>query len=504
MINTHRQYVDKCAFCNTIGDKMIFLDEHNIFYHGTRTKFDIFRPLSHFGSYKAAQKIIRYPFVKEECLDLDTEQQKYEFNKNKTSENASSFKTIIPVKIKLNKTYELQDYAATCSDIKYFQAQFLYHIINDLKINGVPKFYDYIFSQPFQMSDDAVAHELLNESLYKLAKDNMFFNGNEINRYHLSFQRMIQYFENLGYDGFNYTNLHEDKGHTSYIVFRPENIIRLDGDYQLPNTKTQKWCLENNCSDIRSIKPAEFKILHKYENFQNNAMAKKSAIFAEYPDLHHRPSVIKSAIRTREYYTRMFIDKILPLIEKIGTQPKYGYHGLYTHTFQVVQFAIECAISVGTDPLPIMLGAALHDIGRKDMTNDDFSHALHGAKIAQKFLENNFPDMFPGTLHKIVYAIKNHTIGTKAPDLISACVWDADRIRLAWEKGYDEKYFNTAYGKYIARIPQDTKIPRSPYYMLCYFLYEAEPQKKQPYQLSRKIYIAKQNKFLSDYNLKIK
>lgn len=487
---------------------MIFLEEQTIFYHGTRKKFDIFRPLSHFGSYQAAQKIIRYPFVKEECLDLATEQQKYEFKKNKPRETSSLFKAIIPVKIKLRKTYELQDYTGTGSDIKYFQGQFLYHIVNDFKINGVPEFYDYIFSQPFQISNNAVAHELSSESLYELAKDSMFFNSDQINRYHLCFQRMIQYFENLGYDGFNYTNLHEDKGHTSYVVFRPENIIRLDGNYQLPNTKTQKCFLGNNCSNIRSIKPAEFDILHKYENFQNNAATEKSTIFTDYHYLRHRPSVIKSAIRTREYYTRMFIDKILPMIEKIGTQPKYGYHGIYTHSFQVVQFAIECAISVGTDPLPIMLGAALHDIGRKNGDNDDFSHASRGAKIAQKFLEQNFPDMFPGTLDKIVYAIKNHTIGTKAPDLISACVWDADRIRLAWEKGYNEKYFNTAYGKYIARLPRDRdtiKAYYDHYYPLLYcFLYEDKTHKKLPRQLSRTVYIEKQNKFLSDYNLKIR
>lgn len=481
---------------------MIFLDKQNIFYHGTRANFDTFRPLSHFGSYQAAKRILKSPFIKEECLDFDTEQKKYESDIGKHSENISIFKTIIPVKINLRKTYEIQDYAATCSDINYFRAEFLYHIINDLKINGVPEFYDYIFSQPFQISDKDVACELLNESLYKLANDNTFFNGNEINRYHLSFQRMIQYFENLGYDGFNYTNLHEDKGHTSYIVFRPENIIRLDRDHQIPDTKPKKWRLKKDNSNVRSIKVSESKILNKSENFQNNTTAIKSTIFSEYPDLRHRPSIIKSAIRAREYYTRMFIDKILPLIEKIGPQSKYGYHGIYTHTFQVVQFAIECAISVGTDPLPVMLGAALHDIGREN-DGHDFSHAIRGAKIARRFLRNNFPDMFPGTVDKIVYAIKNHTVGTQAPDLISACVWDADRIHLAWETGYDEKYFNTEYGKYIANIPHNIKAPHyfSP---IEYLLLEKRKHKKLPHQLSVTKYIAKQNKFLSEYDLNIR
>jgi HD superfamily phosphohydrolase YqeK len=50
----------------------------------------------------------------------------------------------------------------------------------------------------------------------------------------------------------------------------------------------------------------------------------------------------------------------------------------------------------------------------------------------------------------VLSAIENHTIGSKTSDYISACLWDADRTRLAWERGYYEKYFNTDYAKQVA------------------------------------------------------
>ena len=88
---------------------------------------------------------------------------------------------------------------------------------------------------------------------------------------------------------------------------------------------------------------------------------------------------------------------------------------------------------------------------------------------------------FEETSDNIVYAVQYHTQGTIAPDLISACVWDADRIRLSWEMGYHEKYFNTAYGNYIASLP---------------------PQMSDNGRLSQEQYMKNQNKFLRRHNIK--
>ena len=52
---------------------------------------------------------------------------------------------------------------------------------------------------------------------------------------------------------------------------------------------------------------------------------------------------------------------------------------------------------------------------------------------------------------------KEVSLGTV--DLVSACLWDADRIRLSWEMGYEPKFFSTPYAKNIASLtkPQQDK-----------------------------------------------
>lgn len=153
----------------------------------------------------------------------------------------------------------------------------------------------------------------------------------------------------------------------------------------------------------------------------------------------------------RIYYTRIFFNQILPQIEKISNQPRYGYHGL-THTTQVALFGIDIAQSIEQDPLPVLLAAGLHDCAR---TNDDWDteHGLNAMPIACDFIAQNYSHLPLQTTQQILYAIRHHTIGEVAPDNISACLWDADRIRLSWECGYDKKFFNTARGCEIASLP---------------------------------------------------
>ena len=67
-------------------------------------------------------------------------------------------------------------------------------------------------------------------------------------------------------------------------------------------------------------------------------------------------------------------------------------------------------------------------------------------------------------------------------DAISAGIWDADRIRLSHELGYDQKYFNTAYGNYIASLP---------------------PQTSDTNKLSQEQYMQNQNKFLRYHGIKV-
>lgn len=63
--------------------------------------------------------------------------------------------------------------------------------------------------------------------------------------------------------------------------------------------------------------------------------------------------------------------------------------------------------------------------------------------------------MLPIEVESIVTAVRDHTIGRNASDLVSACLWDADRIRLSWEMGYAPEFFSTPYGKMLASLSKE-------------------------------------------------
>ena len=78
--------------------------------------------------------------------------------------------------------------------------------------------------------------------------------------------------------------------------------------------------------------------------------------------------------------------------------------------------------------------------------------------LIKKLEELGINDFFglPGDYNfNILYAVENHTIGRIAPDGVSACLWDADRIRLSWEYGFRPEFFNTARGHDIAGLGID-------------------------------------------------
>jgi len=114
----------------------------------------------------------------------------------------------------------------------------------------------------------------------------------------------------------------------------------------------------------------------------------------------------------------------------------------------VVFRGIDFALALGKNPKPVVIACAFHDIAR---TTDgpDMMHAENAVPIAEKIMANNLP---VPQLYKdaIIYAVQNHTIGKVAPDYVSACLWDADRTRLAWECGFDPVFFATDRAKQIA------------------------------------------------------
>ena len=143
-----------------------------------------------------------------------------------------------------------------------------------------------------------------------------------------------------------------------------------------------------------------------------------------------------------------YLKHIMPIVEQNATQQKYGYHGLYTHTSAVVFRGIDYALSMGQKPKPVVLACAFHDMARIDDA-PDVQHGERALPIVERILRYNLP--IPTQFAQaIMEAVKNHTIGSVAPDYISACLWDADRTRLSWEMGFESRFFTTNRAKQIA------------------------------------------------------
>lgn len=148
-----------------------------------------------------------------------------------------------------------------------------------------------------------------------------------------------------------------------------------------------------------------------------------------------------------------YLRNVLPIVSQNAIQQKYGYHGLYTHTAAVVFRGIDYALALDKDPKPVVLACAFHDIAR---TNDgpDMMHGENAIPIVSKIFREHLP-IPTNYAESIISAVKNHTTGTVAPDYISACLWDADRTRLSWEWGFEERFFATLRAKQVAAANGD-------------------------------------------------
>ena len=157
---------------------------------------------------------------------------------------------------------------------------------------------------------------------------------------------------------------------------------------------------------------------------------------------------LKKDNQIREYFD-FYQKKVLPYVEKYATQKKDGHHGLYTHTDAVVFRAIDYALELGKNPMPVIFAAACHDMAKPHDCYDE-EHGEKALPFVRKIM-NRFSKRLTDTEKETVLtAIRNHTTGMQTSDYICACLWDADRTRLAWERGYHEKYFNTPYAKKVA------------------------------------------------------
>lgn len=439
-------------------------------YHGTNGEFEIFRPLSHFGTKNAADAILQKRGNRITSYSLPEQKSSKQFildDLNGKISRKMGTPRVIPVYLKIKNPIVLPDLGGHTVN-SYKRMIFSLLLAQQLGIESVLKhsfrfakvhqmeykdifyslcrranfmpLYRFMFEDPFNRPYVDVKKELLMENLYHVVqKDEDGLKAEEINRTHLAAQRMIRFFEAQGYDGICYANKFEDIGNESYITFRPEQVVRLDRDKEISTIKYKMLPNESALKEIQQEAMGQM----------SHTPLTDSEIFQQ---MIHQFETVKTKMddmQTKKlYWTKVAMKYVMPKIAKITKQEKFGYHGL-VHTEQVVMFGIDYALAQKEKPLPVILACALHDCARQ---SDEYNitHGPACEPIARAFLKRHHFDITEEETEAIIYAVVNHTTGRQAPDGISACLWDADRTRLSWENGYNERFFSTPRAKEVA------------------------------------------------------
>lgn len=296
---TKKQLLEKLARYEANTPTVSLVKNENnqprVFYHGTLTQFENFYPLSHFGTKTAAKEAMIFQaerfddqFSEEDLIDKNEEYQAH--CKEKLQKNGR----LIPVALNVSHPAEIIDiyehnilnyrqvvlnvleresYSTLLLQAQPFLRTFaIAGLFLNYKMPVVPPVYDMIFKDPFRIPDEQVIAELQSETLYQPLKgsSNMVENCK-----HLAFQRMIRFFERRGIDGFKYVNQWEDKGHYSYIIFRPEQVIQLNKE--LPQHLKKRQCTALSDYEKQALDRYVNRSLSEVENrmrlnFQKNVL----------------------------------------------------------------------------------------------------------------------------------------------------------------------------------------------------------------------------------------
>ena len=161
-------------------------------------------------------------------------------------------------------------------------------------------------------------------------------------------------------------------------------------------------------------------------------------------------------ILCKKYY-KIYEKEIKPFIIPLYND-KIGMHSI-EHINNVVKYALYILIveypkDQSNLYKAVSIAAALHDCAR---TNDNWCtmHEILAIPKIEAFFElyGDYFNLTDEMKCNIIRAVSTHTsmINCNSEnDIISCCLHDADRIRLAKEYGYNEKYFSTRWGKFLA------------------------------------------------------
>jgi hypothetical protein len=139
-----------------------------------------------------------------------------------------------------------------------------------------------------------------------------------------------------------------------------------------------------------------------------------------------------------------------------STLPEQGYHSL-AHLLEVALLGAWLALREGVNPIPVALFGLLHDAAR---TDDELgsAHAEAAVVLFDLMQESDIRYLLlPRDAERVRAAIARHANGERSQDPLIGVCWDADRVRLAWERGVVPRFFSTYSGLELAYAGPDNR-----------------------------------------------
>ena len=146
---------------------------------------------------------------------------------------------------------------------------------------------------------------------------------------------------------------------------------------------------------------------------------------------------------------RLLRRAVLPEIADAVRLPSGG-HG-ERHAWLISHLALLLALEQDLPPVACAVAGALHDAGRRG-DDDDPAHPARGAAIARAVVPHlRMASLATHACEAVAAAIESHSDEAPTACPIGAVLRDADRLGLAWERGYDARFFATDAGHRLAR-----------------------------------------------------
>ena len=168
--------------------------------------------------------------------------------------------------------------------------------------------------------------------------------------------------------------------------------------------------------------------MNKFENY---------LYFRKFDKLCQNPNKVSNK------YFKWFCNKYYAFI-KCYALPLEKYHG-YGHLIETVIFALYLSNFVDltdTQKYDLIQACAFHDIKR----NNEESHGLDSINFIDSL------NLFSCNTY-VREAIIEHSNNTPTNNILLKLLRDADRIRLSWERGFNQKYFSSKEAMEIAQLP---------------------------------------------------